>query len=186
MKQLEVTLKGLSPLLMNRINLDGNKKKVKLENATEEERWEFAEEHSYRDGDNNLIIPGINFQQCIINAGKWSKGKGRASLKTTVAASICVEDEYALITNGRSGSITPELDTRARKTPSTGGRTLVSRLKIPANWKAKFLISYDDNLITKSQVLDVLMDAGLRVGLMDWRPEKNGRFGRFEVTVKNA
>jgi len=43
-------------------------------------------------------------------------------------------------------------------------------------------ISYDDSILKETELRKVVDDAGSRVGLLDFRPEHKGPFGRFIVT----
>jgi hypothetical protein len=45
-----------------------------------------------------------------------------------------------------------------------------------------FEIEYDTVLLKEEELRQVVDDAGSRVGLLDFRPEKKGPFGRFIVT----
>lgn len=48
-------------------------------------------------------------------------------------------------------------------------------------WEARFRIEVDDELVDQEQ-LEAWLDIGSRrIGLGDWRPEKSGHYGRFEV-----
>ena len=48
-------------------------------------------------------------------------------------------------------------------------------------WEARFRIEVDDELVDQEQ-LETWLDIGSRrIGLGDWRPEKSGHYGRFEV-----
>ena len=49
------------------------------------------------------------------------------------------------------------------------------------NWKAKLLIRYDADRVTVEQVANLLNHGGQTVGVGEWRPEKNGTFGMFQV-----
>ena len=50
-------------------------------------------------------------------------------------------------------------------------------------WGATFVLECDDELVDSEQ-LDAWLDiAGRRIGLGDWRPEKSGNHGRFEVVL---
>ena len=49
------------------------------------------------------------------------------------------------------------------------------------DWSCTLKISYDEDLISGSQIVNLFMRAGLQVGVGDWRPEKDGDFGRFLV-----
>jgi len=50
------------------------------------------------------------------------------------------------------------------------------------NWTTTFTLQYAPTLLTAAQLRQVVDDAGSRVGLGDFRPEKKGMFGRFQVT----
>ena len=58
---------------------------------------------------------------------------------------------------------------------------LRSRPKIP-KWEATFYIIYDKTFLPNVDILrQILSDAGKRFGLLDYRPQKGGPFGVFEV-----
>ena len=48
-------------------------------------------------------------------------------------------------------------------------------------WSATLTIEYDEDNISASSIASLLYRAGLSVGVGEWRPEKNGDFGRFEL-----
>ena len=48
-------------------------------------------------------------------------------------------------------------------------------------WSATFYIRYNKDIITPSQIVNLLNLAGFAVGLCGWRAEKSGSFGMFEV-----
>ena len=48
-------------------------------------------------------------------------------------------------------------------------------------WSATLNIEYDDDNITSDAIASLLYRAGMSVGVGDWRPERNGDFGRFEI-----
>jgi hypothetical protein len=49
------------------------------------------------------------------------------------------------------------------------------------NWYADVKVEYLANVITASQVINLLQHAGFSVGIHEWRPERDGDHGRFEV-----
>ena len=49
------------------------------------------------------------------------------------------------------------------------------------NWKAKLLVRFDADRVTVDQVANLLNYGGQTVGVGEWRPEKNGTFGMFQV-----
>lgn len=169
-KLVEVRIKGNSPLLMHAFPL------VPLESMEKRSPEEQAENAAYRDPDTNMLyIPGVNIQRALVAAATFSKGKGRASLQKPVAA--CV-----LITPERCSLKVADyiIDARPVVIPATKGRVLRFRPRLD-NWETGFIVEYDDNLLTEAELRRVIDDAGQRVGLLDFRPSKNGPFGRFMV-----
>ena len=49
------------------------------------------------------------------------------------------------------------------------------------NWQADVVIEYNAKVISRDQTLNLLALAGDAVGIFEWRPEKNGDYGRFEI-----
>lgn len=50
-----------------------------------------------------------------------------------------------------------------------------------AEWGAKISFVYDADLLTIGDVVNLTNRAGFSVGIGEWRPEKNGENGTFEV-----
>lgn len=48
-------------------------------------------------------------------------------------------------------------------------------------WKIPALIKYNAAVISAEQIANLLNTAGFAIGIGEWRPEKNGSFGRFHV-----
>ena len=49
------------------------------------------------------------------------------------------------------------------------------------NWGAEISFDYDADLLTIHDVINLTNRAGFSVGIGEWRPEKNGEHGTFEV-----
>ena len=64
---------------------------------------------------------------------------------------------------------------------------MVQRNRIPRTrakfdeWGVTFIVEADDELVDVPQLQRWLTIAGRRVGLGDWRPEKSGDYGRFDL-----
>ena len=114
--------------------------------------------------------------RCLVGAAVYSKGKGRASLQKPVAACVIVTPERASL-----GVKQYNIDSRPVNIPATRGRIIRHRPRLD-KWSVLFTIQYDDELLTEEQLRQVVDNAGSRVGLLDFRPEKKGPFGRFIVT----
>lgn len=168
--KISCTIKGLSPLLMCRFPL------VPIDGLNKMDASEQAEHSAYRDeATKQLYIPGVAFQRALVNAAKWSKGKGRASLQNEICACVMVTPECALL-----GTTKFLVDSRPVVIAATKGRILRHRPRLDT-WQATLEIEYDPTLLKESQLRKVVDDAGSRVGLLDFRPERKGPYGRFTV-----
>ena len=160
-QKVNVTIKGISPLLMHAFPM------MPIENIEKRTPEEQAEYAAYRDPDSgNLYIPGINIQRCLVAAATYSKGKGRASLQKPVAACVMVSPERCSL-----GVTEYKIDARPVVIPATKGRIIRLRPRLD-NWEVSFEIEFDNNLLKETELRRVVDDAGLRVGMLDFRPEK--------------
>ena len=96
-------------------------------------------------------------------------------MQKVVAACVIINPEYCDL-----GTTDYIIDSRPVVNPTTRGRIMCHRPRLN-EWGVSFEIEYDDLLLTEIQLRRVVDDAGLRVGLLDFRPEKKGAFGRFIV-----
>ena len=173
MKQVSVTIKGLSPLLMHAYPM------VPIEALEKKSPEEQAELAVYRDSANgqDLYIPGVAIQRALVAAASFSKGKGRATLQKQVAACVLVSPERVSL-----GVKNYLIDARPVVIPATRGRVIRYRPRLD-QWQAVFTVDFDVNLLTEKQLRGVVDDMCSRVGLLDFRPEKKGPFGRSMVVA---
>jgi hypothetical protein len=168
----EVEIKGLAPgLLMHAFPL------VPIEAIEKKTPAEQAELAAYRDPETReLYIPGIAVQRAFVSGATYSKGKGRGSLQKVVAACVMVSPERLGL-----GTDTFAIDSRPVVVPATKGRVMRHRPRLET-WALTFTVEWDGTLLTETQMRRIVDDTGARVGLLDFRPEKKGPFGRFMVT----
>lgn len=169
-KQIEVTIKGKSPLMMHAYPM------VPIEALEKKPPEEQAELSAYRDPKGELYIPGVGLQRALIAGATYSKGKGRASLQKAAAACFMVDPERVLL-----GTHDYVMDARPVVIPATKGRVMRYRPRLD-DWEVTFILEYDDTLLSEVQTRQIVDDTGSRVGLLEFRPEKKGPFGRFFVT----
>lgn len=171
MVTMEVSIKGISPLMMHRFPEEPIKA---LEKKTREEQAEIA---AYRDIDTKrLYVPASAVHRALINAAIYSKGKGRSSLQKEAAACFLVTPERLDL--GVSDYI---VDARPVVVPATKGRVMRYRPKLE-EWSLAFELQYDPTLMSEENVRQIVDDAGSRVGLLEFRPACKGPYGRFMVT----
>jgi len=170
-QKIEVEVEGMSALIMHKFPL------VPIEALEKRPPQEQAELAAYRHPDTGeLYVPGENIQRALVSGATYSKGKGRASLQRTVAACLIVSPERVSLNKKEF-----EVDSRPVVVPATRGRVLRHRPRIE-NWRLRFFLEFEDTLLTSKQVREVVDNTGKLVGLLEYRPEKKGPFGRFMVT----
>lgn len=170
-KTIHVTIKGISPILMHAYPLQP------IEGFEKKPIEEQAELAAYRIPDKQeLYVPGTALQRALVGGAAYSKGKGRASLAKQAAACLLVTEEYLGL-----GTEKYVVDARPVVIPATKGRVMRYRPKVE-KWELAFELQYDDTLMSEQQVRQIVDDTGKNVGLLDFRPEKKGPFGRFVVT----
>lgn len=165
----QVTIKGLSPLLMHAYPM------VAIKGIDKMVPEQQAEHAAYRTPEGKLYVPGMAIQRTLVNGAKFSKGKGRASLQGNVAACVMVTPEHVLL-----GQDNYTIDSRPVVVPATKGRIVRHRPRFE-QWELTFDIEWDEELLSEKEIRQVVDDAGKRVGLLDFRPQNKGPFGRFIV-----
>ncbi len=172
MQTVEVTIKGVAPLLMHRYPLeDQQEEKAKKRNKVYDPK-EDAEKALYKNA-NGCFAPATWIESCLRDAGK-GMAKGKGTYKSSMQSSVFVEpDEIPL------GKETyDEID--RRPVVIQRNRVVRSRPKFN-NWQMSFKINFDETVIHKDVLKDILTEAGKTKGIGDYRP----KFGRFEVVEFN-
>jgi hypothetical protein len=170
MAQATVTIEGTSALLMHKYP------EIPIEGLDKKEPQEQAELSAYRiPGSKELYIPGVAVQRALVRASTYSKGKGRASLQKVSAACLMVMPEYIGL-----GTDKFTLDSRPVVIPATKGRVMRHRPRVD-KWKGTFGLEWDETLMTEDQVKKIVEDMGKRVGLLEFRPDKGGMYGRSKI-----
>jgi hypothetical protein len=180
--QIQCTIKGLSPLLMNRFTEEaeiavssGTRISIKAKDASPREQ---AAAKAYKDGDGNLYLPGTNIFACIVQAGIFHKvGKSKLTTQKTslIPAGIQIMDLVCPLS-----SCAWEVDSRSVVIPSTGGRIMAHRPRVD-EWECCFSLDVDNEMFSEKSVRLLIEDAGKKIGLGDFRPARKGPFGRFSI-----
>jgi len=184
-KLIDVEISGMTPLLCNKFTdaaamraTSGNSMVSIGDKGTPMEQAETKLYISEHDG--KYIIPQPNLFSCIIAAGQFFKnGKSKVTTQKTSMIPACVDIngvELPIIHKDKW-----QVDTRAVRNPSTGGRFLCHRPCFH-DWKLKFTLNVDTDMIHPKLVRDIVDAAGKRIGLGDFRPSCKGPFGKFVVT----
>ena len=177
MYKLNVTIEGLAPILFNRWTDDAQQKLRSGATGgkfTDDQRLAEALEKTYTNDDGDLVIPGWNLKKCILEGSNRAGLKeGRAAMSKFLAATIFVEGDPSF------GVTEPDfIDERMGRRPArTGGAVLIKRPGLRAGWRLPFTINVVDDRRDEAAIRRATEEAGLMVGLCDFRPE----FGRFAI-----
>ena len=176
MKKYKVKVEGITPLLMNKpeaYGFDSEWVEKKASNDYEKE----ALQKLYVDSDSKIYQPSTHLERALIEAGKKVriKGQGKANYSKVFGSMAYIEESeiYHEITDYEVHKILVVI-------PSTKGRIMRYR-PIFKKWVLVFHVCFEDE-IPAEVVKECFEIAGRYIGIGDWRPEKKGKFGKFQVT----
>lgn len=177
------TISGLTPLLQHRFSdadeVQSATRAVHI--RTQDPRTE-AEAVAYRTHDGALYMPGACIARLLREAGAAHKQRGsRKSMKFVVPAATLVLEDQIILRDGFGKPVKDfEVDSRPVVIPATKGRIMRHRPRIN-NWHAEFSIEVDVDALDATLVHQLLVEGGNKLGIGDYRPEKSGPFGKFQV-----
>ncbi len=175
MKNIKITIQGVTPLLMCKFNAEQLTTSKKDKNMLPRE---LAEEFAYRLKDGELYIPGECVFAALIDAGRFHKiGKNKV---TTIKSSLIPAYLGILTQYCKLGTKDFEVDGRSVVIPATGGRIMRYRPRLDS-WQTTFEIDIDTIEFSEKFVRQLVDDAGIKCGLLSYRPNRKGMFGKFKV-----
>lgn len=178
---LSVNIEGISPLIFHKWSEKAKKqirdKQQKVASTGREKRnpeQECKDSYYYNDK-GEIAFPASSLKKSIINAGRFSDEFPMTIIR---GALFVMGDSDGLIKVNYK-----EKDKNMREDMVRVGRGAADlryrgELK---KWNMEVQITYNSAVISKEQVLTLLKTAGFSVGIGEWRPEKNGDYGRFEL-----
>lgn len=176
MKKYKVEISGITPLLMNKPEEYGfDEQWVEKKASTNYEKE--ALKKLYVDSEGTFYQPATHIDRALIEAGKKIKvkGSGKATYSKLFGSMVSVQ-EFEIVHKIQNYEIHKSLVV----IPSTKGRVMRYRPMFK-KWKLEFNIEFEEE-IPPEVVKEALEIAGKYVGIGDWRPEKKGKFGKFQVT----
>lgn len=177
------SIAGVTPLLMHRWGEQNEtEESSRAIHIQRRDPRQEAERVTYRREDGTIYLPGAAIARTLREAGAAHKQRGsRRSLKYVIPAAVLVmEDDISLLDADGGPLTTFEVDSRPVVIPATKGRIMRHRPRFNS-WHAEFSLEVDLGMIEADLVHQLLVESGTRLGLLDYRPEKGGPFGRFSV-----
>ncbi len=175
MKKFSVKVKGVTPVLMSKPEQFGFDQEW-IEKVANTDDHKDALKRAYVDTEGKFYQPAIHFERSLIEAGKklQVKGHGKATYSKLFGSMLSVEPAELIHKNQNW-----EVHKALVVIPSTKGRVMRYRPMIK-DWEVSFEIVAEDEL-PDTVIKEALEIAGKYSGIGDWRPEKKGKFGKFQT-----
>lgn len=173
-REMEITLVGDSPLICHRWSekakkemLDKQMKKAKTAKIAKDPEADF-EASLYPLGD-GYGFPCVAFKSAAVGACRYSDG-----IKMTEArGAFHVVGELV-----RIDGVPTIREDMVRVGMGTADIRHRGEFK---TWRATLRLQYNASVFSPEQIVNLLNLAGFGVGVGEWRPEKDGGYGRFHV-----
>lgn len=176
---------GVSPILMNNPAYMADRKSGGTNVKTIPSPEEEAKRSLYRRDDGTLFGPALGFRSGILEA---SKGRriGKKSAKTILSGAVfCLNEQVLLYHPKTKKPITDKhyvIDSRRAVIQKTAG--IIRSLAKIMEWACDVELEIDSELVDIKVVEEIFQLAGKIVGYLDFRPQRGGFFGRFDVKLK--
>lgn len=188
MKTVHVEITAINPLLIHRFGEDAQAGKSSRKSKTVVEDSRAVALRAANVGPDGVhYISAFAIVNAIGAAGANHKMTGtRKSVRFIIpsavrVAAMGVDCTIPILVNGKPAK-TFEVDSRPVTIPATKGRIMRHRPRYEG-WSMKFDLEIQDDLVDVALVHQLLSEAGLQIGIGDFRPEKRGPFGSFRVTA---
>lgn len=178
-QRIQVPIQHLSPLIMHawshkaiKMMLDKQTKRATQAKEAKDPEQDYLES-MYKLPDGTYGFPANGFKNAIVRAGTYTDSK-----MTFLRGALYIngdDDGDKLVRI--EGEPQPRED---MVRVGQGTADIRYRAEFP-QWKATLRVEFNARAISAEQVVNLISVAGFSVGVGDWRPEKDGTYGRFEV-----
>lgn len=164
----------------------------------------------YLDSDGDISWPILNIKQAMVDAARNIEGITMALLRGAIFTKGDVDGRTKILVDGKPIKVSNDIqiyeDDDKRKTiglyghdeknpnielredmvkVGMGSADLRYRGSVK-NWTMEFIVSFNGDVLSAGQVLNLLNTAGFSCGLGEWRPQCSGNSGTFEVAQDNS
>ena len=177
--KIKLTLTGETPLVMNRYN-----EEEKLTGGKRIPEEEKVEKKLYLNNASKYCIPAICVQASLIEACR------QKSIKNFVKGGMAeARGIFSVTSTDESDSTNCELKNHSdwvvkkdKVNLSKQGSAMIRMRPMFEKWSIGVNVTYNNECISKDQMLEIINTAGFSCGLLDQRPNcKGGMFGRYSV-----
>lgn len=183
---LKVTIRGLAPLLVHAWGKKALEEMLTSQQMTKEEKKKAKERRGAKNPQRDFeearyIINGKHsFPTISVKKAMCDAGYVLGIQKSVVRQAVFIVGDYFEIKHKRC---VMREDT-VRVGPFTS-RTADLRYRPEyQEWSADLSFRFRTDMVTPDQLVALLQNAGFSVGIGEWRPQKDGQFGTFEVVAE--
>jgi hypothetical protein len=180
-RRMTFGIRGTSPLIMHQWSekakremrdkqQEGKKTKTREKRVPTEE----AKAATYTTKDGDIGIPGMAFKSALVSAAHKDIGIEKTLVRK--ALFLVTDDPNKVLPIDGSKPTVREDMVRV----GMGSADLRYRPEF-VKWSCLITLEVDSELLQRDDVLALVDRAGFGVGICEWRPEKGGEFGRFEI-----
>ena len=171
---IQIEVVGTAPLICHRwsekakkMMLDKQTRKASAAKEAKNPEQDF-EDSLYRHPDGGYGFPSVAFKAAAVRAGTYSDMK-----MTFLRGAFHVTGELVPIAGNPSMR-----EDMVRLQGTTADIRHRGEFK---EWSAVVPLQVNTSVLSIEQLANLFVIAGFAVGLGEWRPERNGQYGRFEV-----
>ena len=180
-RRMTFGIRGTSPLIMHQWSekakremrdkqQDGKKTKTREKRVPIDE----AKAATYTTQDGDIGIPGMAFKSALVSAAHKDIGIEKTLVRK--ALFLVTDDPNKVLKIDCDEPTVREDMVRV----GMGSADLRYRPEF-IRWSCLIELEVDSELLQRDDVLALVDRAGFGVGICEWRPEKGGEFGRFEI-----
>lgn len=186
-RTMNVPIRGTSPLIMHNFSekskrqmLDSmqGKKKIKTHREPDKDYEEAFYRVIHEDGTQGYGFPAIGFKSATVSAARFfDKSVSMTTLRQVMFFG-------GVRTDGDPQQLVEIFGTPHQREDvvrvGVSGTDLRYRPEF-TEWEANLVVTFIASSISQDSVLSLITAGGLGVGIGEWRPEKSGEFGQFEI-----
>jgi len=185
-KTFRLTLKGTSPLICHKFSDRAQDAMLAKQMKTADRKVGKETKNPHRDYEESLYVlkdgrygfPISGFKNAAVDACSFMDGMKKVVMRG--AFHIVDEHEGLAVIKG-----TPRMR-KDNVRVGMGTADIRYRGEFPIGWQTTLVVKYNENAVSIPQICQLFNAAGFGVGVGDWRPQKDGSYGMFEVANNDS
>jgi hypothetical protein len=181
LETIKIRLIGDSPLIMHKwsakskkMMLDRQMKKASAGKAVKDPEQDVKDCIYYTEDGKDYAFPSVAFKAAVVGAARFTDG---AVKMTLLRGAFHIQGELAKL---------DAADPQPREDMVRVGMGVADLRYRPEfyPWAVELRVTYNTRVISAEQLINLFQLAGFSQGVGEWRPERDGSFGRFHVALE--